>query len=102
MKGAGLFPHTSQSGSAFKGRGGADAADKCAEAEVGTEAEEDAAAGAGLADVEVGGVEARRLEGGVVEEEDEGENPSVDGDGLSQLRLSFFRSSSAWWSCVGL
>ena len=94
MKGAGFFPHTSQSGSAFKGRGRADAAEEGTEAEEEAEveataeaaAEATAEAAAGAADVEVGWVEARRLEGGV---EDEGENPSVDGDGLLEAPAFF-------------
>ena len=75
---AARFTHTSQSGSAFKGRG-ADAADEGADAETATAAVD------GL----VGGGEARRS--AAVEDDP----ASFDGDGRRQRRPSFLRSSSA-------
>ena len=89
MKEAGFFPHTSQSGSAFKGRGGADAAEEGTEAEEEAEAEVAAEAAAGAADVEVGWVEARRLEGGVEEVVEDGTNSVWGGDGLLEAPAFF-------------
>ena len=66
MKEAGLFPHTSQSGSAFKGRSAADAAAE----EAGADADADATVGADTeADADAS------VEGGVGEEE------GIDNDG---------------------
>ena len=94
MKEAGFFPHTSQSGSAFKEGRCADAADECAETkaeeEAEAEAETEAEAEAAAAAVEggVGGgaraqasAQARRSEAvGVVNDADG--TSSVGGDGL--------------------
>ena len=80
MKAARL-PHTSQSGSAFKGRG-ADAADE------GADAESAIAAVDGL----VGGGETRRSAAVEVDA------ASLTGTGRRQLRPSFLRSHSAFGS----
>ena len=97
MKEAGLFPHTSQSGSAFEGRS-TDAADE----EAGAEAYADAADEEAGADTDTGADADASGEGGVGEEgtDNDGNVEEVDGTVAALDGFPPFFFVMGW--CVGL